>query len=258
MMTKTGLPMAKIHTHYDNLKVARMAPPEVIRAAYKALSQKYHPDKNPGDEKAARIMAILNTAYGTLSDPLRRKEHDEWISAEEWEVDWLESTEGKDSKIKNVDQHHNIVAYRPARDPKLWALLLGCIGLGWFGAVLLQTQTGFMSAFMPANLVTKPAPVLVSAPAKPLEVAPLKPLESRIVAISEFRLPDSSATCNPDTRPLTAPNGETWPNQSAYIEGYRVGNLGGNTQITLDNSHNGSDIFVKLFDVEKNQIVRYL
>ncbi len=65
--------MAKIHTHYDNLKVARMAPQEVIRAAYKALSQKYHPDKNPGDDKAARIMAIVNTAYGILSDPMRRK-----------------------------------------------------------------------------------------------------------------------------------------------------------------------------------------
>src|SRR3954468_11962204 len=84
--------MAKIHTHYDNLKVARLAPAEVIRAAYKALSQKYHPDKNPGDEKAARIMAILNSAYTTLSDPQRRKEHDEWIAAEEWEIEWLEST----------------------------------------------------------------------------------------------------------------------------------------------------------------------
>ena len=76
--------MGKIHTHYDNLKVARGAPQEVIRAAYKALSQKYHPDKTPGDEKAARIMAIVNTAYGTLSDPQRRKEHDEWITQEEW------------------------------------------------------------------------------------------------------------------------------------------------------------------------------
>ena len=84
--------MAKIHTHYDNLKVARLAPQEVIRAAYKALSQKYHPDKNPGDEKAARIMAIINSAYGTLADPQRRREHDEWIAAEEWEVEWLEST----------------------------------------------------------------------------------------------------------------------------------------------------------------------
>src|SRR3954469_1267424 len=90
--------MAKIHTHYDNLKVARMAPQEVIRAAYKALSQKYHPDKNPGDEKAARIMAIVNSAYGTLSDPVRRREHDEWIPAEEWEIEWLESTRAEEGR----------------------------------------------------------------------------------------------------------------------------------------------------------------
>jgi curved DNA-binding protein CbpA len=90
--------MGKIHTHYDNLKVARLAPQEVIRAAYKALSQKYHPDKNPGDEKAARIMAILNGAYSTLSDPQRRKEHDEWIAAEEWEIEWLESTHHEDGR----------------------------------------------------------------------------------------------------------------------------------------------------------------
>src|SRR3954451_4973178 len=90
--------MAKIHTHYDNLKVARLAPQEVIRAAYKALSQKYHPDKNPGDEKAARIMAIVNAAYNTLSDQVLRREHDEWIAAEEWEVEWLESTKTDDGR----------------------------------------------------------------------------------------------------------------------------------------------------------------
>ena len=38
--------MAKIRTHYDNLKVARDAPIEVIRAAYKSLCMKYHPDLN--------------------------------------------------------------------------------------------------------------------------------------------------------------------------------------------------------------------
>ena len=35
--------MPTIRTHYDNLKVARNAPPEVIRAAYRVLAQKYHP-----------------------------------------------------------------------------------------------------------------------------------------------------------------------------------------------------------------------
>lgn len=55
--------MAQIHTHYDNLKVARNAPPEVIRAAYKTLSQKFHPDRNHGNAEAARIMAIINASY---------------------------------------------------------------------------------------------------------------------------------------------------------------------------------------------------
>jgi curved DNA-binding protein CbpA len=72
----------KIHTHYDNLKTARNAPDEVIRAAYKALSQKYHPDKNPRPD-AARIMAILNASYAVLSDEVQRRRHDEWIAEQE-------------------------------------------------------------------------------------------------------------------------------------------------------------------------------
>jgi curved DNA-binding protein CbpA len=75
--------MARIHTHYDNLKVARNAPPEVIRAAYKTLSQKYHPDRNPGNSDAIRIIQIINLAYEVLSDPVKRREHDEWIARTE-------------------------------------------------------------------------------------------------------------------------------------------------------------------------------
>jgi hypothetical protein len=72
----------KIHTHYDNLKISRDAPDEVIRASYKALSQKYHPDKNPRPD-AARIMAILNTSYAVLADEVQRRRHDDWIAEQE-------------------------------------------------------------------------------------------------------------------------------------------------------------------------------
>lgn len=75
--------MARIHTHYDNLKVARDAPPEVIRAAYKTLSQKYHPDRHGNSAEAIRIIQIINSAYAVLSDPARRREHDDWISRNE-------------------------------------------------------------------------------------------------------------------------------------------------------------------------------
>ncbi|MDF2457748.1 MAG: putative rane protein [Nitrospira sp.] len=75
--------MANVHTHYDNLKVTRNAPPEVIRAAYRSLSQKYHPDMNPGKPDAERVMKLLNQAYEILSDPIKRQEHDRWIALEE-------------------------------------------------------------------------------------------------------------------------------------------------------------------------------
>ncbi|MGE8160345.1 DnaJ domain-containing protein [Paraburkholderia sp. NPDC080076] len=70
--------MATTHTHYDNLRVSRNAPPEVIRAAYKALTQRYHPDKSHSPD-ATRIMKILNEAYEVLSDSEKRRQYDESI-----------------------------------------------------------------------------------------------------------------------------------------------------------------------------------
>lgn len=88
--------MAQIHTHYDNLKVARNAPPEVIRAAYKTLSQKYHPDRNGNSENAIRIIQIINTSYEVLSDPVKRREHDEWIARSEAETERAQDAQKSD------------------------------------------------------------------------------------------------------------------------------------------------------------------
>jgi hypothetical protein len=72
-----------IRTHYDNLQVTRNASEVVIRAAYKSLAQKNHPDKFDGRrDEAERVMKILNEAYAVLSDPARRKMHNEWIDRE--------------------------------------------------------------------------------------------------------------------------------------------------------------------------------
>jgi len=72
-----------IRTHYDNLQVTRNASEVVIRVAYKGLAQKNHPDKFDGRrDEAERIMKILNEAYAVLSDPARRKMHNEWIDRE--------------------------------------------------------------------------------------------------------------------------------------------------------------------------------
>lgn len=91
-----------IRTHYDNLQVSENASPEVIRGAYRSLSQKWHPDKNPeNQELAARIFVLVNEAYAVLSDPQRRMEHDLWIKSqrERAAAQAIEQTERSEQKL---------------------------------------------------------------------------------------------------------------------------------------------------------------
>ncbi|MGR9014619.1 MAG: J domain-containing protein [Gammaproteobacteria bacterium] len=76
--------MAKTRTHYDNLKVTKDAPASVIRAAYKALCQTFHPDKFQGsNEEAERVMRLVNASYAVLIDPTKRAVHNNWIKEQE-------------------------------------------------------------------------------------------------------------------------------------------------------------------------------
>ncbi len=65
-----------MRTHYDNLNVTEDAPQEVIRAAYRALSQMHHPDKRGGHRHALHKMQTLNEAYDILSDARKRADYD--------------------------------------------------------------------------------------------------------------------------------------------------------------------------------------
>lgn len=62
-------------THYDVLQVRRDASAEVIRAAYRALAQKWHPDRN-GDATATAKFQEIEAAYRVLSDPDQRAKYD--------------------------------------------------------------------------------------------------------------------------------------------------------------------------------------
>jgi len=64
---------------YDVLGVATTATDDEIRAAYRTLVARYHPDKhagNPLEGLAAEKAAELNRAYQILSDPRRRTAYD--------------------------------------------------------------------------------------------------------------------------------------------------------------------------------------
>lgn len=76
--------MGRVHTHYDNLKVARTASVDEIRLAYRRLAQQHHPDKNRDSLKRAElVMRVINKAYEVLSDPSNRRAHDAWIERSE-------------------------------------------------------------------------------------------------------------------------------------------------------------------------------
>lgn len=258
--------MAKIHTHYDNLKVARLAPPEVIRAAYKALSQKYHPDKNPGDETAARIMAIVNTAYGILSDPARRKEHDEWIVAEEWEVGWVESS-GADDGANGRDAHGwqapaVAAPYRRWRDPAWWLGLTACFAAGGAAALLATAQPKLLAPPPRVADVRAAAPApepAVDSWAVSKAYAPqgAAPADIRTLGVTQLLVPAGAPDCATDLHSLVAPNGEAWPASSGYVDGYPVANQGDEMQIRIDNAGNASAVFVKLYDLDRRANVRH-
>ena len=69
-------PSKPIRTAYTVLGVTPDAEPEVLAAAYRAMSRKYHPDLHPGDKKAENRMLELNAAWEILKDPKMKAEYD--------------------------------------------------------------------------------------------------------------------------------------------------------------------------------------
>jgi curved DNA-binding protein CbpA len=73
------MPAAAEPDPYSVLGVERGATAAELRAAYRELGAKYHPDRhqgNPLEDLASARMAEINRAYEILSDPKRRAAYD--------------------------------------------------------------------------------------------------------------------------------------------------------------------------------------
>ena len=64
-----------IMTHYEVLGIPKDANEGTIKKAYRELSFKNHPDRNPSPEASTKMRQI-NEAYEVLSDPQKRSEYD--------------------------------------------------------------------------------------------------------------------------------------------------------------------------------------
>jgi len=63
--------------YYSTLGVAKTANQKEVKAAFRKLARKHHPDVNPGDNSAEGKFKEINEAYEVLGDPAKRKKYDE-------------------------------------------------------------------------------------------------------------------------------------------------------------------------------------
>lgn len=74
-MTHGRDPIPRSTTHYDVLEVSPQASTPTIRAAYKSLMQRHHPDRLQG-AAAQDLARRINAAYEVLADPEQRRRYD--------------------------------------------------------------------------------------------------------------------------------------------------------------------------------------
>jgi curved DNA-binding protein len=72
----------KANDYYKTLGIDKKASKEEIKKAYRKLALKYHPDRNKDNPQAEEKFKEINEAYAVLSDPKKRKQYDQFGSAE--------------------------------------------------------------------------------------------------------------------------------------------------------------------------------
>src|SRR6201993_3053952 len=72
------MPTSSKQDYYELLGVPRKATAKDIRAAFRKLARKYHPDLNPGDKASEEKFKQLQEAYDILSDSKKRQMYDQY------------------------------------------------------------------------------------------------------------------------------------------------------------------------------------
>lgn len=234
--------MPKVHSHYDNLKVARDASAEDIRAAYRALTRKHHPDRHPDNADAERVMSVVNVAYGVLSDPVKRSEHDRWIARSEAVPSIAAAARpvrGKPTVHTPSDRYLSTppdldrAAAQRARQVRLDRRVRRVV------AHLLRHRVSYAIGGLVALCLAGAglASLVGSDGVLPSAGMPAPAAQAVPVVAGYVRAP-------------AAPNGRPWPSRSGYVDGYPRINTGGLSQVLVDNADNDTDMFAKLVSLD--------
>jgi curved DNA-binding protein CbpA len=141
--------------YYRILGVLDDAEEIVIRAAYKALAQRYHPDKWTGSKDEANIrMSDINEAYSVLSDPVKRKQYDATRKKSGYEEPSENDTNNEDNLIKEIESDWNeVVNYFPDLNAITQRLRTISKSLEFSYKVILLNNKEFKNREKIANLV---------------------------------------------------------------------------------------------------------
>ena len=74
----------KYKDYYALLGISKNAEEKEIKAAYRKLARKYHPDVNPGDNAAEERFKEISEANDVLSDPEKRRKYDQF--GDQWKA----------------------------------------------------------------------------------------------------------------------------------------------------------------------------
>ena len=91
--------------YYQILEVSRKASKEEIKASYRKLAKRYHPDKNPGDAAVEEKFKDINEAHEVLNNDITRHVYDEYKTQ-------IEKLELENQKGSTINKENKKTYYR--------------------------------------------------------------------------------------------------------------------------------------------------
>ena len=120
--------------YYRELGIGATATPAEIKKAYRALANKYHPDKSKGDKTAEEKFKAINEANEVLSDPVKRKKYDQfgadWKNyeaggAQPGGFDWSKYASGHGGQAHRSGTHESDAMFTDENVNDLFEMLFG-------------------------------------------------------------------------------------------------------------------------------------
>jgi curved DNA-binding protein len=96
--------------YYKLLGLPKTASEKEIKAAYRKLARKYHPDLNPNNKESEKKFKEVNEANEVLSDPEKRKKYDKY--GKDWQhADEIEKSRQQQQSQRNTGRQQSSEGY---------------------------------------------------------------------------------------------------------------------------------------------------